>query len=78
MNPGSKRSILRWIHLVFSIPILGYIYSPFAEIPKYAPAVRLVFLPILVLSGLWMWKGPVLRRLISKRSASPDAAATRQ
>jgi thiosulfate reductase cytochrome b subunit len=69
MNQGIKRSILRWIHLVLSIPILGYIYSPFEEIPKYAPAVRFVFLPILVLSGLWMWKGHILRRLISKRSA---------
>jgi thiosulfate reductase cytochrome b subunit len=76
MNQSVKRSILRWIHLVLSIPILGYIYSPFAEIPKYAPAVRFVFLPILVLSGLWMWKGLILRRLISKKSASPDTAAT--
>jgi glucose-6-phosphate-specific signal transduction histidine kinase len=77
MNQDIKRSILRWMHLVLSIPILGYIYGPFEEIPKYAPAVRLVFLPILVLSGLWMWKGHVLRRLISKRSASQDAAVAR-
>jgi hypothetical protein len=66
MNQGIKRSIVRWTHIVFGIPILGYIYSPFEEIPKYAPAVRFVFLPVLVLSGLWMWKGHVLRRLISK------------
>ena len=69
MSPGTKRSIVRWLHLVFSIPILGYIYSPFEEIPNYAPAVRFVFVPILVLSGLWMWKGHVLRRLISKGSS---------
>ncbi|SRR5258708_24691243 len=68
MNQGVKRSIFRWIHLVFSIPIFGYIYSPFEEIPNYAPAVRFVFLPVMVLSGLWMWKGHVLRRLISKKS----------
>jgi hypothetical protein len=58
------RTIFRWIHLVFSIPIFGYIYSPFAKIPQYAPAVRFFFLPVLVLSGLWMWKGQVVRRLI--------------
>jgi hypothetical protein len=74
MNQGIKRSILRWIHIVFGIPIIGYIYSPFEEIPQYAPAVRFVFLPVLVLSGLWMWKGHVLRRLISKGSARQDAA----
>jgi hypothetical protein len=67
MNQSTVRSIFRWIHIVISIPILGYIYRPFEEIPNYAPAVRFVFLPIMVLSGLWMWKGHVVRRLISGR-----------
>jgi hypothetical protein len=75
MKETTKRSILRWTHIVFSIPILGYIYSPFEKIPNYAPATRFVFVPVLVLAGLWMWKGHVVRRLISKRSAQQDAAA---
>ena len=57
MNNATKRMILRWIHIVFSIPIIGYIYSPFDQIPNYAPAVRFVFVPVLALSGLWMWLG---------------------
>jgi len=69
MKEATKRSIIRWIHIVFSIPILGYIYSPFEEIPKYAGRVRYVVVPVMVLSALWMWKGHVLRRLILKRSA---------
>lgn len=73
MNDVTKRSVLRWIHLVFSIPILGYIYSPFDQIPNYAPLVRFVFVPAIVLSGLWMWKGHVLRRLFSRRPAPPRA-----
>ena len=66
MKEVTKRSILRWIHIVFSIPILGYIYSPFEEIPKYASRVRFVVVPVMLLSGLWMWKGHVLLRLISR------------
>ena len=69
MSPGIKRSMVRWTHLVLGIPIVGYVYSPFEEIPKYAPLVRYFFLPVLVVSGLWMWKGHVVRRLISKRAA---------
>jgi hypothetical protein len=69
MSQGTIRLIFRWMHIVFSIPILGYIYSPFEEIPNYAPAVRFVFLPIMVVSGLLMWKGHLLRRLVTKRSA---------
>lgn len=74
MKDATKRSVVRWTHIVLSIPILGYIYSPFAELPKYADKVRFVFVPLMVLSGLWMWKGHVLRRLISKRPANQGAA----
>jgi hypothetical protein len=69
MNQGMQRSIIRWIHIVVAIPILGYIYSPFEKLPGYAPATRFVFLPTMVVSGLWMWKGHLLRRIISKGSA---------
>ena len=68
MHRPRSRTILRWIHLLFAIPILGYIYSPFEKIPDYAPAVRFVFVPVIVLSGLWMWKGHVIQRLVSKKS----------
>jgi hypothetical protein len=54
-----KRSILRWIHLVFAIPILGYIYSPFNELPNYAAPTRFVFVPVMILAGYWMYAGVV-------------------
>jgi thiosulfate reductase cytochrome b subunit len=69
VNRGTARAIFRWVHIVLAIPIVGYIYSPFDKIPSYAPATRFVFVPVLVLSGLWMWKGHVVQRQISKRSA---------
>lgn len=68
--------VFRWIHIVCSIPILGYVYSPFDVIPSYAPATRLFFLPVMLLTGLWMWKGHLVRRLVSRKPArgpeSPD------
>jgi hypothetical protein len=72
MKEATKRSIFRWIHIVFAIPIIGYIYSPFDQIPNYAHPTRSVFVPVLALSGLWMWKGHVLRRLVSKRSVQKE------
>lgn len=53
MNDATKRAVFRWIHIVFSIPIIGYVYSPFANLPDYAPVVRFVSIPVLVLTGLW-------------------------
>jgi hypothetical protein len=52
MKEATKRSIFRWIHIIFSIPILGYIYSPFEELPKYAGRVRFVVVPVMLLSGI--------------------------
>lgn len=69
MSSATKRSIVRWIHLVMSIPIIGYIYSPFEDIPQYAFPTRFVFFPILALTGLWMWKGHVVTGLLTKKSA---------
>jgi hypothetical protein len=57
MTKTASRSLLRWIHLVFSIPILGYIYGPITEVQAYATSVRFVFVPVLVLSGFWMYSG---------------------
>jgi len=57
ISKSTQRTILRWIHLTFAIPILGYIYSPFKELPNYAPAVRFFFVPIMILAGYWMYSG---------------------
>src|SRR5260221_8714066 len=59
ISKATQRSILRWIHLVLAIPILGYIYSPPSEAQQYASAVRFVFVPVIILAGYWMYAGAV-------------------
>jgi len=67
-NQAIQRSIVRWIHIVFSIPICGYIYTPFKDLHSFAPSIRAFFLPVLALTGLWLWKGHVVRRLLAGTS----------
>lgn len=69
MKETTKRMVIRWIHIICGIPIVGYIYSPFEQIPNYAPATRFVFLPVMLVSGLWMWKGHLVRQFVSKKWA---------
>lgn len=64
----TTRRILRTIHLILAIPIVGYIYSPFELLPDYAFKTRFIFLPAMALSGLWMWKGHLVRRLFAGAS----------
>ena len=37
ISNATKRWIPRLMHLTSSIPIVGYVYSPFKELPNYAP-----------------------------------------
>jgi hypothetical protein len=66
MKASTERMLMRWGHIILSIPIIGYIYGPVAEIPRAVIATRWVFVPLVVLSGLWMWKGAVVKRWFKK------------
>ncbi len=57
ISNAGKRAILRVIHLVLSIPVLGYIYGKPADVQQYAGAARFVFVPVIILSGFWMYAG---------------------
>jgi thiosulfate reductase cytochrome b subunit len=62
MKAATERKIIRWLHIIASIPIIGYIYGPVAAIPEAVTAVRYVLFPLVILTGLWMWKGPLVKR----------------
>jgi hypothetical protein len=68
MNAATQRTIMRGLHMVASIPIAGYIYGPVADIPRAAFAVKWVIVPVVVLSGLWMWKGHLVRKAFWRSS----------
>jgi hypothetical protein len=65
MRKPTVRLTVRWIHIICAIPITGYIYSPFGVLPDYAPPTRFVFFPVMLLSGLWMWKGHLVVRFLT-------------
>ena len=68
MKASAERKLIRWLHILISIPIVGYIYGPVAGIPQAAWAVRFIFFPVLVLSGLWLWKGYVVKNYFRQAS----------
>lgn len=62
MKASTERKIMRWVHILLSIPVIGYIYGPVAKIPEAAMLVRLFFFPVIVLSGFYLWKGLLIRK----------------
>lgn len=57
MKPSTKRIILRIVHLVAVIPVLGYVYQPVAEAAEYQRFTQFVFIPVAILTGYWMYMG---------------------
>jgi hypothetical protein len=60
MGNATQRTIARWIHIALGLPLIGFVYGPPAEVEPYRYLFQLLFMPALLLSGLWMWKGHLI------------------
>jgi hypothetical protein len=68
MTRWNERDTMRLLHLVLSIPMVGYIYGPVEHIARAAFFVRWVGFPLVILSGFWMWLKPrVAKRIVQYR-----------
>jgi len=56
MTAGKLRIILRWVHLIVGLVLLCYVYSPFSKYPAFCLFVKFIAVPVVVLSGIWVWK----------------------
>jgi hypothetical protein len=65
----TERFLIRMLHLVLSIPIIGFIYGPVAHIPPAADFTRFIAVPMVAASGIWLWQKPRFLRWARQRSA---------
>jgi tRNA-Thr(GGU) m(6)t(6)A37 methyltransferase TsaA len=77
MSSLQGRTFIRTLHLVLSIPIIGFIYGPVAHIPTAAMFTRFVAVPLVVISGIWMWQKPRILRWLRGRKATWGCTAAR-
>jgi hypothetical protein len=71
----AQRLLARWLHIICGVPILGYIYTPPLQAQYFAHSIRYGFVPVMLLAGLWMWKGHLLRRLMPRSAPAAVARA---
>jgi hypothetical protein len=62
VSAKTARDRLRVLHLAASAVLGAYVYSPWGGEPWFRLLTQVVVLPLVTLSGLWMWKG---RKLVS-------------
>ena len=68
MKASTERKLIRWFHIIASIPVIGYIYGPVAGIPEAVTALKWIIFPLVILSGLWLWKGASIKRWYKQRA----------
>jgi hypothetical protein len=65
-----NRNLNRSIHVGLGALLGSYVYWPeFREHPAGAIATQAVVLPLVTLSGLWLWRGKQVLRALRGRSA---------
>lgn len=70
------RDQLRLIHILASIILGIFIYSPWRSNQTYAIAMSFAIFPILAFSGLWMWQAPRINKWLKQTlSSSPPEEA---
>ena len=62
MNASTERKILRTIHFVGAACIGTFVYSPWSSVEWFALLNQAVVVPLLSVTGLWMWQGHRIRR----------------
>ncbi len=62
MTASRIRVILRWTHIAIGLFLLCYIYSPFGRHVAFRTLIRWIAVPVVVLTGLWLWKFPQFNR----------------
>ena len=63
MNARVEKNILRVVHLIGAAVIGTYIYSPWKQLEWFTLLNQAFIIPVLTLSGIWMWKGHKIKRL---------------
>jgi hypothetical protein len=68
MSNKTLREKLRILHILATIPLGAFIYAPHLINSTFTLIMGLVVFPILAITGLWMWQGHLIRRLVPKNN----------
>ncbi len=62
----TTRIVLRWTHLLVGWLIGVFIYTPMRENETFVLLMQAVFVPLVIITGVWMWQQARFRRLYKR------------
>jgi hypothetical protein len=66
-----ERDVMRLVHLVGSAAIGTFVYSPWRNQAEFLLSMRVVVIPVLIFTGLWMWQGRQIEKFLSSSQQKP-------
>jgi len=60
-----ERDVMRWVHLIGSAAIGTFVYSPWRNQAEFLLSMRVLVIPALIFTGLWMWQGHRIKKFLS-------------
>lgn len=66
MSAAKLRTVLRWTHIFIGMFVGAYFYSPLSQTDWALPLIKFALIPLLVVSGVVMWKQPQIMRLFRR------------
>lgn len=66
MKASTERTIIRAFHLVGAAIIGTFVYAPWHDVQWFVLLNQAVVVPLLSLSGIWMWKGHRIKAFFNR------------
>lgn len=60
-----ERDVMQWVHLIGSAAIGTFVYSPWRNQAEFLLPMRVLVIPALIFTGLWMWQGQRMKKFLS-------------
>ena len=67
LSGKQQRMILRYSHLLAGMLNVLFIYTPLGDVWAFQLLVQIILVPVIIITGVWMWQQARVRKLIAKR-----------
>jgi hypothetical protein len=66
LSGKQQRTILRCSHLLAGMLNVFFIYTPLGDVWAFELLVRIILVPVIIISGVWMWQQAKVMKLLTK------------
>jgi hypothetical protein len=66
MPNNQLRKLMRYVHLIAGIYIATYLYSPLSDLAAAEWTLKVVIIPLISVTGLFLWQQPLLTKWVRR------------